>query len=166
MSWCPKCKTEYENHVKTCAECHVELVDYLEPEEPEEYGEYEDITKLCNVASLQEATMIKSLLDAYGIPVLNKSKGSGDYLQIVAGVNYQGVDIYVPVSSLDEARKIMNEGRIEEEENVETDPLNELNTKVKNIGRLAVYLLILFFLLIPLVIGLISFVFNAVRNGL
>lgn len=163
MSWCPKCKTEYENHVKTCAECHVELVDYLEQEEPEVY---EEITKLCNVASLQEATMLKSLLGAYGIPVLNKSKGSGDYLQIVAGVNYQGVDIYVPVSSLDEAKKIMNEGRIEEEENVETGRLNELNTKVKNRGRLAVYLLILFFLIVPLVIGLISFIVNAIRYGL
>ncbi len=161
MSWCPKCKNEYENDVKICAECHMELVDYLEVE-----GD-EDITKLCNVASLQEAHMIKSLLDAYGIPVLSKSKGSGDYLQIIAGTNYQGVDIYVPASSLNEAIKIINEDIAGEDEEGEVDveavQLNELNTKIKSRGRFVVWLLFIFFLIIPVVIG---FIISVVRYGM
>jgi len=30
MPWCPKCKTEYENHVETCADCGVALVEEAE----------------------------------------------------------------------------------------------------------------------------------------
>lgn len=29
MAYCPKCKLEYEEHVKTCADCHIDLVDDL-----------------------------------------------------------------------------------------------------------------------------------------
>ncbi len=36
MAWCPKCRSEYREGIKVCAECGVELVDEL-PEEEEYY---------------------------------------------------------------------------------------------------------------------------------
>ena len=30
MPWCPKCKTEYEEHMEQCVDCHIDLVPDLE----------------------------------------------------------------------------------------------------------------------------------------
>lgn len=48
MSWCPKCKNEYVEGVKLCADCGVELVDSLEntEREPLTFGEQELMERL------------------------------------------------------------------------------------------------------------------------
>ncbi|QUI23752.1 DUF2007 domain-containing protein [Vallitalea pronyensis] len=168
MSWCLKCNIGYEDHVKKCPSCQGKLVNNPETEKGE------DITKLCNVASLQDAHMIKSLLGASNIPVLFKSKGSGEYLQIIAGANYQGFDIYVPVSSLNEAREIMTKADedipMEDVENVEADmeavQLNALDTNVKQRNRLMLYIIFILFIGIPLVSAFIWYIMNMMDNKL
>lgn len=51
---------------------------------------------LTSVANEREYEVYKSLLKAYGIPVLKKQREAGGYLNISMGMNVYGVDIYVP----------------------------------------------------------------------
>lgn len=44
MPWCPKCKNEYVEGIKVCADCGTELVDSLEIVETEEAIEEENLT--------------------------------------------------------------------------------------------------------------------------
>lgn len=37
MPWCPECKTEYEEHVTECADCHVPLVEAENPEDIQQF---------------------------------------------------------------------------------------------------------------------------------
>lgn len=64
-----------------------------------------------------EAEIIISKLKSYGIPVLKKSKGSGDLMEIYTGVNLYGIDIYVPTQMLDLAKELIKP--INEEDNLE-----------------------------------------------
>ncbi|GKX31955.1 hypothetical protein SH1V18_44350 [Vallitalea longa] len=153
MGWCPKCKREYEDNVKVCKECNVKLVDHLEKEKFAE----QKVERLINVASMYEANIIISLLKSYDIPALYKSKGSGEYLQVATGINYQGVDIYVPVESMEKAKEIIEQ---ENKDNIDDNMLhetqqekNEYNKRSNKIG-LIILIIILLFVGIPIVIGL------------
>ncbi|MGD9568945.1 MAG: DUF2007 domain-containing protein [Sedimentibacter sp.] len=64
-----------------------------------------------------EADIIISKLQSYGIPVLKKSKGSGEIMEIYTGANLYGVDIYVPSHMLDLAKELLKP--INEEDNLE-----------------------------------------------
>ena len=55
-----------------------------------------------------EADLLESKLKAYGIPVLRKYKGFGDYLNIYMGATPFGVDLYVPAELLEKARDIVS----------------------------------------------------------
>lgn len=65
--FCPQCNAEYQEGVTTCADCNVPLV----PERPvatvDELIEAEEILATYNVGDI---LMIKSLLDANGVPYL------------------------------------------------------------------------------------------------
>lgn len=65
--FCPQCATEYQAGVATCADCNMPLV----PDQPaavaDELIEAEEILATYNVGDI---LMIKSLLDANGIPYL------------------------------------------------------------------------------------------------
>ena len=39
MSWCPKCKCEYREGITECADCKMELVEQLPPEQENSYSE-------------------------------------------------------------------------------------------------------------------------------
>lgn len=174
MSWCPNCREEYEEHVKTCPECQSEIVNELPEEVIEEQEEMtfnpnERIEKLCNVASSPEAAMIKSILQAYQIPVMFKSKGSGDYLQIISGVNYQGVDVYVPSSLLEKAKSILEtheKGEFAEEHHdqgfndEEYDEMVSYDRQVKSKARFALRLLLIIVIFIPILMLVIMALFN------
>jgi hypothetical protein len=54
-----------------------------------------------------EADIIKSLLDSYQIPVLEKYKEGGDYMHVFMGTTQLGIDIYVPSELLDKAKDIL-----------------------------------------------------------
>ncbi|MCT4542416.1 MAG: DUF2007 domain-containing protein [Vallitalea sp.] len=105
MGWCPKCKSEYEKHVKRCKECDIELVEVLEKEDIS----FEESEQLINVANIHEANIIISLLESCNIPSFYKSEGAGEYLQIFAGCNFHGFDIYVPSSLIEEAKDVISQ---------------------------------------------------------
>lgn len=54
-----------------------------------------------------EADVIEALLRSSGIPVLRISRLGGGYMGIVTGVNHLGIDMYVPVEMLDEAKSLL-----------------------------------------------------------
>ncbi|WMJ76411.1 MULTISPECIES: putative signal transducing protein [unclassified Sedimentibacter] len=61
-----------------------------------------------------EAEIIASKLTSYGIPVLKKSKGSGEIMEIYTGVNLYGIDIYVPTHMSELARELLKPVREED----------------------------------------------------
>ncbi|HCX62952.1 putative signal transducing protein [Sedimentibacter sp.] len=61
-----------------------------------------------------EAEIIIAKLKSYGIPVLKKSKGTGEIMEIYTGVNLYGIDIYVPSDMLDLAKELLKP--VDEEE--------------------------------------------------
>lgn len=62
---------------------------------------------LNNVYDNNQAAIIRSILEDEGIPVLEKRRGAGAYVEIVAGISNTGIDLYVPDTSLVEAREIL-----------------------------------------------------------
>jgi hypothetical protein len=54
-----------------------------------------------------EAEIITAKLKSYGIPVLRKSKGTGEIMEIYTGVNLYGTDVYVPEEMIELARELL-----------------------------------------------------------
>ncbi|HOK49900.1 MAG TPA: DUF2007 domain-containing protein [Sedimentibacter sp.] len=54
-----------------------------------------------------EAEIIISKLKSYGIPVLKKSKGTGELMEIYTGANMFGIDIYVPSDMVELAKELL-----------------------------------------------------------
>ena len=54
-----------------------------------------------------EAHIIISKLKSYGIPVLKKSKGSGELMEIYTGANMYGIDLYVPSEMAELAEELL-----------------------------------------------------------
>lgn len=54
-----------------------------------------------------EADIIAAKLKSYGVPVLKKSKGTGEIIQIYTGVNMYGIDIYVPSDMFELAEELL-----------------------------------------------------------
>lgn len=155
MGWCPKCKSEYEDNIKVCKKCNVKLVDHLEKDELED----KRVERLINVASMYEANILISLLKSYDIPALYKSKGSGEYLQVATGINYQGVDIYVPAELMEKAKQIVEQGKKDkfvyntpEETQQEKDAYNKRSNKI----GLIILIIVLLFVGIPIIVGLLQ----------
>lgn len=157
MGWCPKCKSEYENHIKKCKECDIELVEVLENDQ--ECTFFEESKKLINVANIHEANIIVSLLAGYNIPAFYKSKESGEYLQIYSGFNFYGFDIHVPSSLINEAKDVISQYHeeidLDNELDVEYEEVKELDMKIGNRNRLVVYILGFILIALPIILLII-----------
>jgi len=101
MSWCPVCKTEYQEGFKICSDCNVVLVDQLETYDKEEHWVF-----LMNVLDETEMNVIKSILEPNNIPILAKHKGAGGYLSIYMGMTNFGIDLFVSENQLEKAKEI------------------------------------------------------------
>lgn len=75
-----------------------------------------EVLLLSNLSSI-EAEVIISKLHSYGIPVLKKSKGTGEIMEIYTGANFYGIDLFVSSDSLELARELLKP--ISEEDNLE-----------------------------------------------
>lgn len=62
--------------------------------------------KLINVANKIDADMLTEMLENNGIHSLQKTSGSGGYMQITTGMNLYGVDIYVEEEDYPQAKEI------------------------------------------------------------
>ncbi len=69
MPWCPKCKNEYVEGIKVCADCGTELVETLE-----ETKEEEQYTEEAYVDSMAAESMI--LAQSYGAEMAGEEAGS------------------------------------------------------------------------------------------
>lgn len=80
-------------------------------------GEKNDGTKALLASNLNsmEAEIIISILESYEIPYYKKTKGIGGYMEIYAGFNYYGIDIYVQPTMLEIAKELINTDNIEDE---------------------------------------------------
>ena len=64
-----------------------------------------------------EADIIISKLKSYGIPVLKKTRGTGQLMEIYTGTNPYGTDLYVPEEMVDVALELLkNESQSDETE--------------------------------------------------
>lgn len=157
MAWCQRCKYEYEDHIVNCAECGDQLVSNLLETNEKIHNENGKYSVLINVANLIEADTIISLLEANSIPSFKGYQSSGSYLNITAGFNYQGTDIFVPTELLDEARSIISEFETEnlhEDDNEEFKELKALERKFNDKRRNTFRLIIFILLIIPILMGL------------
>lgn len=106
--FCPKCRSEYKEEFKICADCETQLVDQLDEELEDVYeGEPELIFTTSNLA---EANLIRGLLQANGIR-------SYSYDQYVSSLNpflnmaVGGIKIYVKPSQKNLAAEVLTEYR-------------------------------------------------------
>lgn len=60
-------------------------------------------------------TVIRSLLEAYGIPCVIRYPNNGGFGNLMLGVSAEGVDIYVPETLLADAKNIL-EGEAQDDE--------------------------------------------------
>lgn len=126
---------------------------------------------LKNVGSNYELELITSILAQERILVMKKSKGSGAYTDVIMGASLTGYDIYVPAKRLAEAREIVDNLPVFEDEEIDfntppvVDPVqsNDSATKVEEgfmlRNRNIFKLLFFIFVLIPLVFGLVVALF-------
>jgi len=54
-----------------------------------------------------EAEMIRSMLEAYGIPSIRRLPGDGAFGELILGMSGNGIDIFVPATMLAEAQDIL-----------------------------------------------------------
>lgn len=79
--------------------------------------EKNDGTKALLASNLNsiEADIIISILESYEIPYFKETKGIGGFMEIYAGSNYYGIDIYVQPTMLQFAKELINPDNIENE---------------------------------------------------
>ena len=69
--------------------------------------EREEWDFLIQIEDDREVDIIESLFRSFQIPLLRRYREAGSYLKVVMGLSVFGVDLYVPRSKLELARKIL-----------------------------------------------------------
>jgi len=54
-----------------------------------------------------EADMIRSMLEAYGIPSIRRLPGDGAFGELILGMSGNGIDIFVPETMLADAQELL-----------------------------------------------------------
>lgn len=127
---------------------------------------------LINVGTNYELELITSILAQEGILVMKKSQGSGAYTDVIMGNSLTGYDIYVPARRLAEAREILSNMPVFEENEIDYNEVQAINKALPNDlddeieegfllrNRSLLKILFFFFVVIPLVFGLLVALFN------
>lgn len=131
---------------------------------------------LKNVGSNYELELITSILAQERILVMKKSKGSGAYTDVIMGASLTGYDIYVPAKRLAEAREIVDNLPVFEDDEIdfnappavdqmradtfETEVEEGFMLRNRNLFKLLFFI----FVLIPLVFGLVVALFMDFRS--
>lgn len=93
-----------------------------------ETGRTENEVFLVTAANEREYDVYRSLLEAYGIPFVKRSREAGGYLNISMGMNIYGVDIYVPEKHYKEASGLIRSSDGAETDNGKDDNDTEIET--------------------------------------
>ena len=71
-------------------------------------GEPEEPVFLVNCPQLDfQADMLRNMLEAYGIPSIQRYPGDGAFGKVMIGMSGSGVDIFIPKSSLADAQELL-----------------------------------------------------------
>jgi len=107
MPFCPVCRSEYVEGVKTCADCGAELVAELPPVE-EPFDPTMELVEVSRAANEVEAQIVHGLLEAAGI----RSVFRGESLRLTHGITVDGlaeVKILVRRKDVEEARRLIDQ---------------------------------------------------------
>lgn len=118
---------------------------------------------LSNVYDRYQAEIIKSILSQEDIPVLEKSKGSGAYTEIVLGRSSTGIDIYVPNNRLIEAQDLINTPFMSSDD-IENSDIDSSSHMIENRSGKWSKLWLLIIFVIPGLAGLIYYLFDTMRS--
>lgn len=113
---CPKCNLEINEDILYCPMCQTELLEELETDAATAAeSEPESTAFLMTAKDELQVNIVESLLKVYGIPLRRKYKGDDTFGKIFMGLTMNGIDLYVPNSSLEEAMDIIKNELPEEE---------------------------------------------------
>ncbi len=107
MPWCPKCKIEYREGYDHCADCGCALIgEQPGPDSPGHAVDKSNWGHLIFIYSETEADIVMGLLETADIPVIKAYKGAGVLQKVYTG-RAAGVDLFVPLEKLDEAKALL-----------------------------------------------------------
>lgn len=96
--FCPQCRQEYREGVASCNECGLALIGTLPAEGHDEAG-LVDLVTVLKTSDLATMKVVKSLLEAEGIPCVLQGKG----LQDLWGTGFNAELVQVQVRHQDAA---------------------------------------------------------------
>jgi hypothetical protein len=88
--FCPQCRQEFQEGVTACNECGLALVGAL-PAAGHDEAEWVDLVTVLRTSDLAASTVVKSLLEAEGIPCMLQGEG----LQDLVGLGRAGTGFNV-----------------------------------------------------------------------
>jgi hypothetical protein len=125
MPFCPQCRGEFQDWVKTCLDCGVPLVDKLPPPEPKKpntkFSE-EPIVPVVSYMYPTQAHLARAKLESLGIPaVVLDNYTNQDYW---SGPGGRGIKVMVRECDLMQAAMALKDvsDSVPEEESIENEP--------------------------------------------
>jgi hypothetical protein len=123
MPFCPKCKGEFQDWVKTCLDCGVPLVDKLPPDPEKKDPKYseEPLVPVATYTYPAQADLATAKLVAWGIPAFTTDASSQYY---IGGPSLGGIKVMVRESDLMQATMALkdNTNSISEEAPAVSEP--------------------------------------------
>lgn len=117
MPYCPKCKGEYRKGFTVCADCVVDLVDKLQPEEKKEpedgLRKHPEMTSLEKEVVLEtfiepvEFMYVASMLDEMNIPYLVRTKRGDNIEKLYTLQTTVEKTIYVDDKDFERAEEVL-----------------------------------------------------------
>lgn len=104
MAFCPKCRAEYREQYARCSDCGVALVPTLPPEPDTR----EDYAYLCSIQDGPVGEAELGVLRTCDIPYFKRYPDSGAISALYTGRSLTGIEVFVPVRCLDEARRVLS----------------------------------------------------------
>jgi Protein of unknown function (DUF2007). len=101
--FCPKCKSEYREGFYKCADCGIDLVGALPPEQTDDFGD-EEFAEVFSTYQQGDIAFIKSVLDGEGITYF--FQGESSIMLIAAGAYAR---LLVKADEAQRAREILQE---------------------------------------------------------
>lgn len=106
MPFCPVCKLEYAESAEKCYACGVDLVAKPPPEGGN--ARNEELAPVFSTQNAMEAEIVKSLLEAEGISVWNRSEAIKRlYVENIGALSEE--TLFVLESRADEARAVIEQ---------------------------------------------------------
>lgn len=99
--YCPKCKAEYVEGIRTCADCGCHLVEKLEDCEE---GEFREFVSVATTSNRFAVPLAKSILESAGIDYFVNGEMMSGYIGIIVPV-----DIEVPLKDAETAKELLKD---------------------------------------------------------